>query len=119
MGELYTADYIIFALSIVASFGIGVYYACRKDKNKSTEDYLVASRKMNVIPVAISLLVSILSAIALLGNSSEVYYFGPELMFQMVAFAIGVLATSVTFVPLFHGLKLTSIHEVNVCMNKM
>ena len=121
MALLHIADYVIFGLSIVASFAISIYFACRKDKNQSTEDYLVASRQMSVIPVATSLLVSILSAISLLGTCSEVYYFGIEALFTVLAFAISATINNYTFVPLFHRLKLTSVHEVSVhlpyCVN--
>ena len=66
---LHWIDYIVFGLTIMFSIAVGIYYAAkeRKMQNK-TEEYLLAGRKMGVLPVALSIHVSWVSAISFLGK---------------------------------------------------
>ena len=40
------------------SAAIGIFYGCRGSKQKTTKEFLLANRKLSVVPVAISILVS-------------------------------------------------------------
>lgn len=112
-------DYLIFVTTIVGSLAIGVYHAVRKRKDDNTvSDYLVASRKLHPFPVAVSLTVSYISSIAVLGNSSEMHYYGATYAFYIVGHTFGIVLGLVTGVPLFHSLKLTSINEVRTFSRK-
>jgi len=66
------ADYIIFAVTIVVSLGIGIYYALSGGKQRTTSEYFVGNRQMAILPVAISLMVSFESSIMMLGTPAEV-----------------------------------------------
>ena len=112
MASLHILDYVIFVVTIIMSFSIGVFYACRKT-NDTPESYLLANRKMHIIPIATSLLVSFISAISMLGNSSEMYYYGSSYLFMVIGWNLGLFLTSISFVPLMHPLKIVSIHEVS------
>ena len=48
---------------------VGIYHACAGQK--TTEDYLMADRKMGALPVTISLLISYVSAVTLIGISFQ------------------------------------------------
>ena len=113
MASLHAADYTILIFSIVFSFFIGVYYSCRK-KTNTTEAYLLANRNLSILPISVSLLVSFFSAISMLGNSSEMYYFGGEYMLSVIGWNIGAFLASFTYVPLMQPLKLVSVHEVRM-----
>ncbi|XP_053403750.1 sodium-dependent multivitamin transporter-like isoform X2 [Mercenaria mercenaria] len=65
------ADYCIFAITIVVSLGIGIYYALSGGKQRTTSEYFVGNRKMAILPVAISLMVSFESSIMMLGVPAE------------------------------------------------
>ena len=65
-----SADYIVFVALLAASLLIGAYYGLVK-KHKSTADYLVGGRSMPVVPTALSLLASYVSAILILGNNNN------------------------------------------------
>ena len=110
--SFHVGDYIVFAVTIVISFSIGVFYACKRNTN-SPESYLVANRKMSMVPIAISMLASFFSAISMLGNSSEVFYYGFECFFIVVGWNLGMLVISVTFIPLLQPLRVVSVHEVS------
>lgn len=51
-----TIDYVLFATMMFLSFLIGLYYGfIRKEKQNTTAEYLLGSKKMKVWPTAISL----------------------------------------------------------------
>ena len=112
--SLHIVDYIILIVSLCSSFSIGLYFACAKDKNKTPDDYLVAGRSMNLIPVTISFIVSFFSAISMLGNASEIYYYGIEVWFAVFGWCASLSLNAAIMVPLFHPLKLTSVHHVSM-----
>ena len=70
--SFHIADYSIFAVTIIVSLGIGLYYALSGGKQRTTSEYLVGNRQMMIIPVAISLMVSFESSIMMLGTPAEV-----------------------------------------------
>jgi sodium-coupled monocarboxylate transporter 8/12 len=42
-------DYVIFALMLAVSAGIGIFYGCFGSKNQTSKEILVANRQMTVI----------------------------------------------------------------------
>ena len=109
--EFHIADYIIFFIAIVGSFSIGVYHAIFK-QNSTPGEYLMAGRSLSVIPTAISITVSFISAISILGNSAEIYYYGISYMLCLVGYTVAAVGAAYIFVPLFYPLKITSMNEV-------
>lgn len=60
-------DYVLFILMLVVSIGIGVYSAIKSRGRESTQDFLVGRGSMSAVPVALSLLGGVISAISMLG----------------------------------------------------
>lgn len=48
-------DYIVFALTLLLSAGIGIYFGCFGSKQKSTSEYLYGNGQMKAVPVGLSL----------------------------------------------------------------
>ena len=87
-------DLGVFAATILASLGIGVYHAVaggggssgssgrssgssrRHRRTQTTSEYLVGGRQMSFLPVSVSLLVSFSSSIMMLGIPAESYVYG-------------------------------------------
>ncbi|KAM9317207.1 sodium-dependent multivitamin transporter [Gastrophryne carolinensis] len=106
-----TVDYVIFALLLVLSSAIGLYYALSGGKQRTTQEFLLANREMSFFPVAMSLMATFQSAVAILGNPSEMYRFGTEYWFLGCSYLIGLLIPAHVFVPVFYRLRLTSTYE--------
>lgn len=70
------------------------------------------STSMGVITVGLSLLASNLSGITLLGYPAEVYQYGSQFWMVGAGAALATAVLSVSFLPVLHGLKLHSSHEV-------
>lgn len=112
MASLGVVDYVIFSLMLVVCGSIGIYHAIRNKQQQTTSSYLLADHSMGKFPIAVSLLVSFLSAIAILGIPSEVYTFGLSYVLVSVAFTILLLISAFLYVPVFYKLKITSTNEV-------
>lgn len=68
---------------------------------------------MSVVPVAIALMVSFMSAITLLGVSAENYMHGTQFVVINLAYLIGTPLVCYAFLPVFFKLKATSAYEVS------
>lgn len=104
-------DYVIFVLLLVFSAGIGLYYALSGGKQRTVQEFLLANRSMSFLPVALSLLATFQSAVAILGVPSEIYRFGTEYWFLGCSYFLGLLIPAHIFIPIFYRLRLTSTYE--------
>ncbi|KAG9465827.1 hypothetical protein GDO78_017679 [Eleutherodactylus coqui] len=104
-------DYIIFALLLILSSAIGLYYALSGGKQRTTQEFLLANRNMGFLPVTLSLLATFQSAVAILGVPSEIYRSGTEYWFLGCSYILGLLIPACVFVPVFYRLRLTSTYE--------
>ncbi|XP_061609959.1 solute carrier family 5 member 6a isoform X4 [Phyllopteryx taeniolatus] len=106
-----TVDYVIFALLLMASAGIGLYYAFSGGRQRTTQEFLMADRSMSWLPVSLSLLATFQSAVAILGAPSEVYTFGTQYWFLGCSYFLGLLIPAHVFIPVFYRLRLSSAYE--------
>lgn len=106
-------DYVVFVLLLVLSLAIGLYHACRGWGRHTVGELLMADRKMGCLPVALSLLATFQSAVAILGVPSEIYRFGTQYWFLGCSYFLGLLIPAHIFIPIFYRLHLTSAYEVS------
>ncbi|EPQ13092.1 Sodium-dependent multivitamin transporter [Myotis brandtii] len=104
-------DYVVFALLLVLSLAIGLYHACRGWGRHTIGQLQMADRKMGCLPVALSLLATFQSAVAILGVPSEIYQFGTQYWFLGCSYFLGLLIPAHIFIPVFYRLHLTSAYE--------
>ena len=69
-------DYVVFIGMLSISSVIGIYHAFKGGKQKTRQEYLLGDRKLAIFPVFVSVLVSYMSALSILGLPSEVYHHG-------------------------------------------
>ncbi|XP_008698550.1 sodium-dependent multivitamin transporter isoform X1 [Ursus americanus] len=104
-------DYVVFVLLLVLSLAIGLYHAFRGWGQHTVGQLLMADRKMSCLPVALSLLATFQSAVAILGVPSEIYRFGTQYWFLGCCYFLGLLIPAHVFIPVFYRLHLTSAYE--------
>ena len=111
-GEFMWYDYVLFTLTLLIALGIGIYAAFAGDKQRSTGEYLMGNRSLGTLPVAMSMFMSYISAIMVLGNTAEMYLHGIQQWFAMVGSSFAYFLSGLIFVPLFFPLNITSAFEV-------
>lgn len=106
-------DYVILAGSLAISAGIGVYHACVGGRQSTTEEFLMADRNMNPIPVALSLVASFISAITVLGTPAEMYIYGSMYWVYGLAYIFVGFTTGSFFIPIFYKIGGKSVNQVS------
>ncbi|XP_069351358.1 sodium-dependent multivitamin transporter [Eulemur rufifrons] len=111
MSTFSVVDYVVFILLLVLSLAIGLYHAFRGWGRHTVGQLLMADRKMGCLPVALSLLATFQSAVAILGVPAEIYRFGTQYWFLGCSYFLGLLIPAHIFIPIFYRLHLTSAYE--------
>jgi sodium-coupled monocarboxylate transporter 8/12 len=136
------ADYAVFVAMLVCSSLVGLYFGYQDHKMKrenkkngienDAANYLVGGRNMQVVPVALSLVASFVSGITLLGElkfsrvklkmslllsylpgtSTEIYLYGSQYVFFLIAIMIAGFMVHFTIIPVLHELEITSTYQV-------
>ena len=111
---LHWADYLILVVFLVISLAIGIYHSLTGGRQKTTAEFIMGNRRLKVIPTAISLLVSIVSAILLLGTTAEMYSYGIQhILFFTLSVTVALLFVERLIVPWLYPLKLVSVFDVS------
>jgi len=103
------ANYAVFALMLLISAGIGVFFWWKGQK--STEEFLMASRSMGTLPMTLSLVASFMSAITLLGTPAEMYVSGTQYVALVLSYPFVMGAAAHLFLPVFDALQVTTSYE--------
>ncbi|XP_060079801.1 sodium-coupled monocarboxylate transporter 1-like [Ylistrum balloti] len=111
MAFLKMEDYIILVITLGVTLCVGLYNSFKGGRRKTTTEYLVGSRNMSVLPVALSLMVSYESGIMMLGVPAEVYIYGMQWFLSNIGHFFADLLNLYIFVPPLKKLQITSIYE--------
>ncbi|KAM5170175.1 sodium-coupled monocarboxylate transporter 1 [Mantella aurantiaca] len=111
IGSFTVWDYVVFALMLLISAVIGIYYAFAGGGQKTSKDFLMGGRSMTAVPVALSLTASFMSAVTVLGTPAEVYRFGAMFSIFAITYTLTVLISSEVYLPVFYRLGITSTYE--------
>ncbi|CAN8021541.1 unnamed protein product [Ixodes persulcatus] len=98
-------DYSVFFSMLLASSGIGIYYAFTSARKP------LAPKSMGVVPVAMSLISTSLSPVAMLGIPAEMYFFGIQFIVIQLGLLVTVLLTNHVYMPMFYNLDVTSAFQ--------
>ncbi|ESO89082.1 hypothetical protein LOTGIDRAFT_210041 [Lottia gigantea] len=104
-------DYVMFGLLLAVSSCIGFFFAIRDRKRDSIENFVHGGKKMSIFPVSMSLIVTFLSALSLLGNPVEMYNYNTMFWYLCLAFVFAMVLSAWIFVPYFYNLGLMCIFE--------
>uniref|UniRef100_A0A6P7F995 Sodium-dependent multivitamin transporter n=1 Tax=Diabrotica virgifera virgifera TaxID=50390 RepID=A0A6P7F995_DIAVI len=104
-------DYVVIAIVLLISSSIGIYYRFTGGKQKTAKEYLLADKNMSITPVAFSLMASFMSAITLLGVSSENYSYGIQFIVINFSYGIFTFIAAYYYLPVFFKLQATSAYE--------
>src|SRR6218665_835824 len=107
-------DYLILVGFLVISLAIGIYHSLAGGRQRTTSEFIMANRRLKVIPTALSMIVSYQSSILLLGMTAEMYSYGAQYSaYSCVCIALAVIFVERIIVPWLYPLKLISIFDVS------
>lgn len=99
-------------LTLLVSAGIGIYYRFTGGKQRTNKEYFLADGGVSIVPVSFSLVASFMSAISLMGLSTEMYSFGTLFLVINVAYIYGTAVSAYLYLPVFFKMQATSAYEV-------
>ncbi|KAK9722150.1 Sodium:solute symporter family [Popillia japonica] len=103
-------DYGLFSFMLLLSAFVGVYFGFVK-KQSTADDYLLGGKEMAVTPIAMSMVSSLISSIALLAVPTDIYKYGITYWFGVVMLLLCMIISYKYCVPVFYDLQLTSTYE--------
>ena len=110
--EFHWIDYTLFIATVIGSLAIGIYFSFTKhSRGGSTSDYLSGSGRMAMLPVSLSMIMSKVSSISVLGNTAEIYLHGSQIFFIFVSGTLGTFISCFTLVPVIYRLGIISAYE--------
>ncbi|EDX15158.1 sodium-coupled monocarboxylate transporter 2 [Drosophila simulans] len=104
-------DYFVFIIMLGASAGIGVYFGFFSRSKNTTEEYLRGGKKMQTLPIAISLVASQLSGIAIMSIPAESYTYGFNYIFVVLAMLVVIPILIYVIVPVFYENNVSNCYE--------
>ncbi|XP_030566361.1 putative sodium-dependent multivitamin transporter [Drosophila novamexicana] len=104
-------DTLVLGVILTISALIGIYYRYTGGKQKTTQEYLMADQSMTTFPVSFSLMASFMSAITLMGVSSESYQFGTLFGAINISYILSTPIAAYIFLPVFYRMRITSVYE--------
>ncbi|XP_068090214.1 sodium/iodide cotransporter [Hyperolius riggenbachi] len=104
-------DYGVFAVMLLASTGIGLFYALFHGGQKTPDDFFTGGRSMSAVPVGLSLSASFMSAVQVLGVPAEAYRYGSKFLQMCIGQTLNSLLTAYIFMPMFYRLGITSTYQ--------
>ncbi|XP_070578383.1 sodium-coupled monocarboxylate transporter 1-like [Ptychodera flava] len=107
--SLTAVDIVLIVAVLVFVCAQGIYHGWKQ--KKSTKEFFTASRRFSGLPVAMSLLLSFLSAVTLLGVPAEIYVYGLGYAAYILSYLWMYPLITWVFVPVFHSLPLISAYE--------
>ena len=113
--SLHWADYVVLALFLTLNMAIGLYQSLKPAQKKvDTQDYFVGGRRMNYLTMAMSIVMSHVSAIIVIGGPAQIYTRGTLYWLFSVGTSLGQIFAGILFIPVLYPLKLTSVNEVSI-----
>ena len=105
---LTTIDIIIALSYIVGTVGVGFYFL---KQQKSAKDFLMAGRSMSWLPVGLSLMATLTSAVGYMAYPAGAFKSGLILFWMAMAIPLSYPMVVYVFMPFYHKLKIYTAYE--------
>ncbi|CAG0915498.1 unnamed protein product [Notodromas monacha] len=104
-------DYVVIAGILAAFFAVGLYFRFTGNRQRTTAEFFLGDKAASVIPVAFSLMASFMSAVTLMGVSSETYVYGAQFAVINASYIIATPIAAFLFLPVFFQVGKVTVYE--------
>ncbi|CAK8683332.1 unnamed protein product [Clavelina lepadiformis] len=104
-------DFAVFVGMLLVTIIIGIYHAYKDREKKSIANYYFGGGKMSPIPLGLSIAVTFISAINIIGFPAETYLFGTAIFWFCFIIIVPTIVACLFHIPMVHRLKLVSIYQ--------
>ncbi|CAN8001807.1 unnamed protein product, partial [Ixodes hexagonus] len=111
-GALHAAEYVVFGLLTVSNIGLGLYFSFfKKNRGVTTDELFLGNRSLQTLPLALSVLATMMSALGLIGFTAHYYSYGMHMVWMSLTYVIQLPFTIHVIIPQLYGLRVTSVFE--------
>jgi SSS family transporter len=103
-----TVDMIIAIIYVLGIISIGIYFS---KKQKSPKDFLLAGRSMGWLPIGLSLMATLTSAVGFMSYPAGAFKGGLILLWMAMAIPLSYPVVVYVFMPFYHKLKVYTAYE--------
>ena len=93
---------------------VGIYHSFTGGKQKTTDEYLRGGQTIAIWPAILSLSVSFMSSVSMLGLPAEIYTFGGQFWLGTLGWTLGHFLSVLVYVPVLYPVQTTTANEVIV-----
>uniref|UniRef100_A0A1Y1M5J0 Sodium-coupled monocarboxylate transporter 1 n=1 Tax=Photinus pyralis TaxID=7054 RepID=A0A1Y1M5J0_PHOPY len=104
-------DYVVFAALLGMSGSIGIFFGCFGSKQNSSGEYLLGGKRLHIVPVAMSIIASNISGLAVLGAPADIYRYGAYFIWSIIPILTSSLACVYVFMPVLLQLELITTYQ--------
>ncbi|XP_077539881.1 sodium-coupled monocarboxylate transporter 2-like isoform X2 [Haemaphysalis longicornis] len=106
-------EYVVFGVMMALNFGLGLYFSLRRKARSAHTpvEVFLGSRALRVVPLAASVVATLMSSTGLVGFTGHFYAYGFHLIWHGVACMAMAPIAGRLFLPVMYGLRVTSIFE--------
>lgn len=77
----FAEDIAVFTLALLIPITVGLYFALRGGKQRTTNEFLLANKNLRSWLISLSLVASYFSSVVLLGTTAEVFFLWPAVYY--------------------------------------
>ena len=103
-----TIDMVIALVYVIGIVGVGVYFS---KQQKSAKDFLMAGRSLSWLPVGLSLMATLTSAVGYMAYPAGAFKSGLILFWMAMAIPLSYPVVVYVFMPFYHKLKVYTAYE--------
>ncbi|XP_037579875.1 sodium-coupled monocarboxylate transporter 2 [Dermacentor silvarum] len=105
-------EYVVFGILMAFNLGLGVYFSRRRIEHSGTAEVFLGSRSLRSLPLAVSMVATMLSSTGLVGFTGHFYAYGFHQAWNDVAIIVVAPLVAHLFLPVLYELRITSVFQV-------
>lgn len=107
-------DFVLFAVLMTINLAIGLYFSfCKGSQQPTSDDVFLGSRRLRMVPLAMSTLASLVSALGIIGLGAHFYAYGFHYVWSLITSLVVLPFVMYVVVPTLYKLRVTSVFQVS------
>ncbi|CAN7997627.1 unnamed protein product, partial [Ixodes pacificus] len=112
VAQVHPAEFVVFGGLMVINLGVGLYFAMRNTRlDAGTEEVFLGGRSLGAIPLSLSVLATMVTAIGIVGFTTHFYVYGLHLIWGAITVLVVVPFIAKVVIPVIYNLKVTSVFQ--------
>ncbi|KAL1437144.1 hypothetical protein MTO96_049130 [Rhipicephalus appendiculatus] len=109
---VHVAEYVVFGVLMLSNLLVGLYFSFgRRSRDGGTSEAFLGDRSLGTLPLSLSVLASLVTAVGVVGLTAHFYRYGLHLLWGSLTVFCLVPFIARVVVPVIYRLRVTSVFE--------